>query len=101
MAFYLHTAEVDKARAIAERGLTTISFRLSFDYYICSTNSFFYREEQEKFNLWIGLMNLENLYGSQDSLVKVFQRAIQQNEPLMVYCKLTNIYETSNKIDVS
>lgn len=30
MAFYLHTAEVDKARTIAERGLTTISFRYVF-----------------------------------------------------------------------
>ena len=27
MAFYLHSAEIDKARAIAERALKTISFR--------------------------------------------------------------------------
>ena len=27
MAFYLHSAEVDKARAIVERALKTISFR--------------------------------------------------------------------------
>ena len=27
MAFYLHTAEVDKARGVAERALRTISFR--------------------------------------------------------------------------
>ena len=27
MAFHLHTAEVDKARAIAQRALKTISFR--------------------------------------------------------------------------
>lgn len=28
MAFYLHTAEVDKARAVAQRALRSISFRL-------------------------------------------------------------------------
>ena len=28
MAFYLHTAEVDKARSVARKALTTISFRL-------------------------------------------------------------------------
>ena len=27
MAFYLHTAEVDRARGVAERALKTISFR--------------------------------------------------------------------------
>ena len=27
MAFYLHSADIDKARAIAERSLKTISFR--------------------------------------------------------------------------
>ena len=27
MAFYLHTAEVDKARGVAQRALRTISFR--------------------------------------------------------------------------
>ena len=29
MAFYLHTAEVDKARSVARKALTTISFRLA------------------------------------------------------------------------
>ena len=46
-------------------------------------------------------MNLENLYGTHESLMKVFQRAIQQNEPLSVYYKLTDIYVNSKKLDVS
>ena len=29
MAFYLHTAEVDKARSVTRKALTTISFRLA------------------------------------------------------------------------
>ncbi|KAF7320265.1 hypothetical protein MKEN_00811100 [Mycena kentingensis (nom. inval.)] len=44
MSFQLQLSEVDKARAIARRGLQTINFR----------------EEQEKLNIWIALLNLEN-----------------------------------------
>jgi hypothetical protein len=40
--------EIEKARAIAHRALSTISFR----------------EEQEKLNVWCALLNLENLYGT-------------------------------------
>ena len=60
-----------------------------------------YREEQEKLNVWVGLMNLENMYGTQDSLVSTFQQALQQNEQLPVYYILTNIYQLSDKLDVS
>jgi hypothetical protein len=43
--------EIEKARAIAHRALSTISFR----------------EEQEKLNVWCALLNLENLYGTKVS----------------------------------
>ena len=46
-------------------------------------------------------MNLENLYGSQESLVSVFQSALQQNEPLEVFKRLAAIYQESKKMDVS
>ena len=46
-------------------------------------------------------MNLENLYGSQESLGKVFQSALQQNEPLEVFNRLVAIYQQSEKMDVS
>ena len=59
------------------------------------------REEQEKLNVWVGLMNLENMYGTQDSLMSTFQQALQQNEQLPVYYKLINIYQLSDKLDVS
>lgn len=59
------------------------------------------REEKEKLNVWVGWMNLENLYGSQESLVKVFESALQQNEPLEVFTRLVAIYESSSKWDVS
>jgi rRNA biogenesis protein RRP5 len=42
-------AEMDKARQVAQKALKTINFR----------------EEREKMNVWIALLNLENLYGSE------------------------------------
>ncbi len=59
------------------------------------------REESEKFNVWVALLNLENSYGTQDSLVQVFQRALEQNEPKKVFKQLVNIYVGSNKFEVS
>ncbi|XP_012625869.1 protein RRP5 homolog isoform X4 [Microcebus murinus] len=82
MAFHLQATEIEKARAVAERALKTISFR----------------EEQEKLNVWVALLNLENMYGSQESLNKVFERAVQYNEPLKVYLHLADIYTKSEKL---
>lgn len=45
-------------------------------------------------------MNLENLYGSQETVVGVFERALQQNEPIDVFFRLVAIYERSKKMDV-
>lgn len=81
MAFHLQATEIEKARAVAERALKTISFR----------------EEQEKLNVWVALLNLENMYGSPESLSKVFERAVQYNEPLKVFLHLADIYAKSEK----
>ncbi|CAH3151677.1 unnamed protein product, partial [Porites evermanni] len=85
MAYHLHTTDIDKAKAVAERALKTISFR----------------EEQEKLNVWVALMNLENLYGTQESLVKVFERALQQNEPKKVFFQLIGIYTRTDKFELA
>uniref|UniRef100_A0AAY4EZL8 Protein RRP5 homolog n=1 Tax=Denticeps clupeoides TaxID=299321 RepID=A0AAY4EZL8_9TELE len=82
MAFHLQATEIEQARAIAERALKTISFR----------------EEQEKLNVWVALLNLENMYGSEESLRKVFERAVQYCEPLPVYQQLADIYAKSYKL---
>ncbi|XP_067909300.1 protein RRP5 homolog isoform X2 [Heterodontus francisci] len=81
MAFHLHATEIEKARVVAERALKTISFR----------------EEQEKLNIWVALLNLENLYGTEESLMKVFERAVQYNEPLKVFQQLASVYTKSEK----
>jgi hypothetical protein len=59
-----------------------------------------YREEQEKLNVWVAFLNLENMYGSQESLSKVFERAVQYNEPLKVFLHLADIYTKSGKLKV-
>lgn len=58
------------------------------------------REEQEKLNVWVALLNLENMYGTEETLKKVFERALQFCEPLPVYQQLADIYAKSNKTKV-
>ncbi|XP_069045275.1 protein RRP5 homolog isoform X2 [Lepisosteus oculatus] len=81
MAFHLQATEIEQARAVAERALKTISFR----------------EEQEKLNVWVAFLNLENMYGTEESLQKVFKRAVQYCEPMAVFQQLADIYTKSNK----
>lgn len=59
-----------------------------------------YREEQEKLNVWVALLNLENMYGTEESLQKVFERAVQYCKPMAVYQQLADIYTNSDKIKV-
>ncbi|XP_068445534.1 protein RRP5 homolog isoform X2 [Clinocottus analis] len=81
MANHLQATQIEQARAVAERALKTISFR----------------EEQEKLNVWVALLNLENMYGTEESLKKVFERALQFCEPMPVYQQLADIYAKSDK----
>ncbi|ODQ81552.1 hypothetical protein BABINDRAFT_159828 [Babjeviella inositovora NRRL Y-12698] len=83
MSFQLQLSEVEKAREIGERALKTIN----------------YREEQEKLNMWIALLNLENTFGSDESLEEVFKRSCQFMEPLIMHIKLVGIYVLSEKLD--
>ncbi|KAG0275224.1 rRNA biogenesis protein rrp5 [Linnemannia exigua] len=85
MAFQLQLSEINKAREIGQRALKSISFR----------------EEQEKMNVWVALMNLENTFGSADSLEEVFKNAVQTCEPKKIYLQLVKIYERSSKIDLA
>ncbi len=58
------------------------------------------REEQEKQNIWIAYLNLENLYGSPETLQAVFDRALQYNDKLSMYNQLIQIYVKSEKLEV-
>ncbi|KAI8090037.1 uncharacterized protein BX664DRAFT_281445 [Halteromyces radiatus] len=83
MAYQLQLSEIGKARAIGERALKTINFR----------------EEQEKMNVWVALMNLENQFGTDATLEQVFKRALTFCDPEKVYLQLIKIYERSEKFN--
>ncbi|CCF56637.1 hypothetical protein KAFR_0B03400 [Kazachstania africana CBS 2517] len=81
MAFQLQLSEVEKAREIAERALKTINFR----------------DEAEKLNIWIAMLNLENTFGTSDTLEDVFKRACQYMDSFTIHNKLLTIYQISEK----
>jgi rRNA biogenesis protein RRP5 len=84
MSFQLQLSEVGKAREIGQRALETINFR----------------EEQEKLNVWIALLNLENVYGTEDSLEATFQDAIRHNDSKTIYLRLASILDQAEKHEV-
>jgi rRNA biogenesis protein RRP5 len=75
MAFYLETAEIEKARAIAKKAIASINFR----------------EEQELLNVWIALLNLEIRFGTDDTYNEALREAIQRNDPFKVYSQTLSI----------
>ncbi|CAO1631798.1 unnamed protein product [Sympodiomycopsis kandeliae] len=83
MSFQLQLADVEQAREVARRALKVIN----------------YREEQEKLNVWIALLNLENTYGTDESLESTFREAIQRNDAKIVHLRMASILEKTEKLD--
>ncbi|CAN1306960.1 rRNA biogenesis protein RRP5 [Linum perenne] len=83
MAFLLNTADVEKARSVAERALRTISFR----------------EESEKLNIWVAYFNLENEFGvpREEAVNKLFNRALQFCDSKKVHMALLGMYERTEQ----
>lgn len=84
MAFQLDLGEVSKAREIAERALRSISIG----------------QDTEKLNIWVGLFNLENTFGTDESLEDIFKRACQYNDPQEIHERMASIYIQSGKNEV-
>ena len=84
MSFQLQLSEIEKAREVAKRALNAINFR----------------EEGERLNVWIALMNLENVYGTDESLEGVFKDAARHCEPKTVHLRFASILEESGKHEV-
>lgn len=84
MAFQLQLNEVTKAREIAERAIRTINLR----------------EETEKMNVWVAMLNLENTYGNDEALEEVFQRACQYNDSQEIHERLISIHIQSGNNEV-
>lgn len=83
MAFQLQLSEIEKAREIAQRALKTIGFR----------------EESEKLNIWIALLNLENTFGTEENLEQTFKDACQYMDSYTIHTKLLGIYQLSEKTE--
>ncbi|OBZ78635.1 rRNA biogenesis protein RRP5 [Grifola frondosa] len=83
MSFQLQLSEVEKAREIARRALRTINFR----------------EEQEKLNVWIALLNVENVYGTDETLEAAFKDAARHNDSKTIHLRLAAIFEQSDKLE--
>jgi len=85
MSFQLQLSEIDKAREVARRALKAINLR----------------EEQEKLNVWIALLNLENSYGTPETLDATFKDAARHNDSKTIHLRLASIFVETQKFEVS
>lgn len=84
MSFQLQLHEVDKARKIGRQALERIAFR----------------EEEEKLNVWMALINLEIGFGTDESTEKVFKEAVQYNDARTVYNRYADALIAAGKNDL-
>lgn len=76
MVFHVQATEIDRARAIGQKALKTIDVR----------------EQQERLNIWVALLNMELRFGSKDAFDEVLKEALLVNDPFKVYCVCLKIF---------
>jgi rRNA biogenesis protein RRP5 len=76
-SFHIQLSDFSQAREILRRALKTIHFR----------------EEQERFNIWVALLNLECTFGDDETVESIFQQAIKANDPKRISLRLASIYQ--------
>jgi rRNA biogenesis protein RRP5 len=84
MSFLLQLHEVDKAREVGRKALARINFR----------------EEEEKLNVWMALVNLEIGFGTPESTDKVFKEAVAHNDARSVHTRYADALAAAGKDDV-
>lgn len=62
--------------------------------------SFYFREEDEIFNVWTAYLNLEGNFGTSESLKAVFENAIKNTDALKMYKQMVKIYQNLGKMQV-
>ena len=82
-SYILDTLNLASARQIFERALKIID--------IAKTN--------EKLNLWVAYLNLENIYGDSKSFEKILDRAKEVCDKKLLYSHLIQIYMNSKKYE--
>ena len=81
LAFHIVSGEIEKARLTMNRALKKINFR----------------EQEDRLNVWKARLNLETLYGDDESLAEQFQEAKRCNDELKIYACLVDIQIESQK----
>lgn len=82
MTHHLMNADIDGARDVANRALQTINMR----------------EEDEKYNIWIALLNLEFKYGGKDSFETSFKRANAESKGKYIHINMAETFEAAGDI---
>ncbi|CAH1110436.1 unnamed protein product [Psylliodes chrysocephalus] len=82
IAFHTAATEFDKARVVARRALEAINMTLL----------------DERFNIWIALLNLENMFGTKESFDKTFEEAVKYNDSLQIYLKVIKMLAETGKL---
>lgn len=72
MAFILEKLDIEAARRIAKRAISSVSIS----------------NEADKLNIWIAYMNMESQFGTQESLQEVVKGALDVNDRQKVYLQL-------------
>ncbi|KAH0476574.1 MAG: hypothetical protein KVP17_002410 [Porospora cf. gigantea B] len=83
MAHFVQLDQIGKAREVAERSIKTIN----------------YREEKERFNIWVAYMNMEAAFGTRHSLEAVSKRAQTYADERKVLDQLIRIHEARGSWD--
>jgi len=81
MACCMQAGELERARAVARRALQRINFRL----------------DEERLNIFLAWLNLENTFGTEDALAALLKEALQCCDQYKVYTQLAAIYGQSGK----
>jgi rRNA biogenesis protein RRP5 len=85
-AFHVSVGAYDEARAVAERALKAIPSS----------------DQDEKMNVWIMFLNLENAHGKpnpRDAVAKLFKRAVSVANPKKLHLALASTHERSGDFD--
>ncbi|PLW31843.1 hypothetical protein PCANC_17210 [Puccinia coronata f. sp. avenae] len=80
---YIQKADIPQARQTARRALEAIH----------------YREEAEKWKVWISLLDLESTYGTPEQFSQTFNEASVSNDSKTVWLKVADIYAQSGKTE--
>ncbi|CAH1982414.1 unnamed protein product [Acanthoscelides obtectus] len=82
MSFHIASTEIDKARTVAKRALQAINATLV----------------EERLNIWLALLNLENMFGTKDTFEKTFEDAVKYNDSLAVFIKSIQMLAEAGKV---